>query len=99
MSIRYGVLLIPEPSFTSRAYRARQLICGQYGSWAAEMHMLHLTVASFFQCLDSVIDAVGEGLGSIAEDSRRRTSRFPLSHRGVATLGDAGGNIVVDFSG
>ncbi|MCH7606651.1 MAG: 2'-5' RNA ligase family protein [Chloroflexi bacterium] len=99
MSIRYGVLLIPEPSFTARAYRARQLICGQYGSWAAEMHMLHLTVAGYFQCPDSAIDTLGEGLGEIAEDIRQRTPQFPLSHRGVAPLPDAAGNIVVDFSG
>ena len=99
MSIRYGVLLIPEPSFTARAYRARQLICGQYGSWAAEMHMLHLTVAGYFQCPDSAIDAVGEGLADIAEDSRQRMPQFPLGHRGVATLPGAAGNIVVDFSG
>jgi len=42
MSIRYGIGLALEPAFTSRAYRARQLICGQYASWAAEMNMVYL---------------------------------------------------------
>ncbi len=28
MSVRYGIALIPEPGFTARVYRARQLICG-----------------------------------------------------------------------
>ena len=42
MSIRYGVSLLTDPDFTARLYRARQLICGQFACWAAEMHMVHL---------------------------------------------------------
>lgn len=98
MSIRYGVLLIPEPPFTARAYRARQLVCGQYGSWAAEMHMLHLTVAGFFQCPGSAIGLLEVGLAKIAEESSRETPRFSMSHRGLDAPHGAPGNIYLDFS-
>ena len=96
MSIRFGVLLAPSPSFTARAYRARQLICGQYGSWAAEMHMLHLTVAGYFQCPDAALAQVDAGLKTIAEESCRREPQFPLHQQGVA---GAAGNIFLDISG
>ena len=96
MSIRFGVLLIPSPSFTARVYRARQLICGQYGSWAAEMHMLHLTVAGFFQCSEAALAEVEAGLQIAAEKSRQREPRFSLHQQGVT---GASGNIFLDLSG
>ena len=55
MTVRYGISLIPEPVFASRVYRLRQLVCGQYGAWAAEMEMLHMPLIPFF---DSSEDAV-----------------------------------------
>ena len=96
MSIRFGVLLIPSPSFTARVFRARQLICGQYGSWAAEMHMLHLTVAGFFQCSEAALAEVEAGLQIAAEESRQREPRFSLHQQGVT---GASGNIFLDLSG
>ena len=96
MSIRFGVLLIPSPSFTARVYRARQLICGQYGSWAAEMHMLHLTVAGFFQCSEAALAEVEAGLQIAVEESRQREPRFSLHQQGVT---GASGNIFLDLSG
>ena len=96
MSIRFGVLLIPSPSFTARVYRARQLICGQYGSWAAEIHMLHLTVAGFFQCSEAALAEVEAGLQIAAEESRQREPRFSLHQQGVT---GASGNIFLDLSG
>ena len=96
MSVRFGVLLIPSPSFTARVYRARQLICGQYGAWAAEMHMLHLTVAAFLHCSEDALAEVDSGLTAIADQSRQRAARFPLNHQGVAG-GDGG--IFLDLAG
>jgi 2'-5' RNA ligase len=98
MSTRYGVALIPEPSFTARAYRARQIICGQYASWAAEMHMLHMPLTGFFQCPDSGVEPISEGLARIAEEIHHRVSRFPLLHRGVSTFPDVVGNLHLDFT-
>ena len=48
MSTRFGVELVLEPAFTARAYRTRNIVCGQYASWAAEMHMLRMSVVSYF---------------------------------------------------
>ena len=97
-SIRYAVLLIPDPAFTSRAYRARQIICGQYGSWAAEMLMVHLMLSSFFPCPDDHLPEVAAGLAAIASDSREAAPGFPMSHRGVASLEEVPGTIFLDFT-
>lgn len=98
MSIRYSVALIPDPSFTARVYRARQIICGQYASWAAEMHMLHMAVADFFQCSDGAIETLSTGLAVLAEQSRRRELRFPLVNRGVDIFPGVVGDIFLDFT-
>ena len=98
MSVRYGILLVPDPSFTARVYRARQLICGQYGAWAAEMQMVHLAVSGFFQCTDNGLEALEAGLAGVAAQSRRDSPQFHLSHRGVASIPDDQGNIFLDFA-
>ena len=106
MSIRYGVSLLTDPDFTARAYRARQLICGQYACWAAEMHMVHMPASDYFP-LDTGADAntnaeaqlAGE-LERLAERYRRVSPRFPLFNRGITASrpSDADGNIRLDFS-
>ncbi len=98
MSIRYGIGLSLEPVFTSRAYRARQLICGQYASWAAEMNMVYLTVAGFFQCPEAEVATVGKGLSAIALASQEREAQFPLSHTGIGTSTVETGHIYLDFA-
>ena len=97
MSIRYGISLLTDPDFTARVYRARQLICGQYACWAAEMHMVHLPLSDYF-----AIDNAGNGsdddssdaatseaglaaaLEQLATRYRRVSPRFPLFNRGIA---------------
>ena len=98
MTVRYGVALVPEPTFTARVYRCRQLICGQYASWAAEMHLLHLTLADFFQCPEGSVEAIDRGLAGIAEHVRGSDPQFPLHQRGVATFPGVSGNIFLDFA-
>ena len=97
-STRYAVLLVPEPAFTGRAYRARQIICGQYGSWAAEMLMVHLMLSPFFPCSDDRLPEITTGLAAVASDSRDATPGFPMSHRGAASVEDAPGTICLDFT-
>ncbi len=98
MSVRYGIALIPEPTFTARVYRARQLICGQYASWAAEMHMLHLTLADFFQCSEDAVTSVSTGLERVARQAVTAAG-VPLANRGIATYPDVLGHIFLDFAG
>ena len=103
MSTRLGIELEVESAFTARAYRARNIVCGQYGSWAAEMHMLRMSVVSYFQCAESVLDHLAHGVGRLAEESRQRSPRFSINCLGVADgpntengTGDRG-NIFLNF--
>ena len=47
MSIRYGIDLVLQPSFTAKLYQTRQILCGQYCVWAAEMQMLRMALTVF----------------------------------------------------
>ena len=98
MSVRYGIALIPEPAFTARAYRARQLICGQYATWAAEMHMLHLTVADFFECPEENVTDLELQLSRLAEQTRGTVPQFEISNSGVGTFPNISGNIFLNFA-
>ncbi|MBT99617.1 MAG: hypothetical protein CL902_13495 [Dehalococcoidia bacterium] len=84
MSTRLGIELAVEPAFTARAYRTRNIVCGQYGSWAAEMHMLRMSVVSYFQCSDTNLALLAHGVGRLAEVSRKRSPRFSINCLGVA---------------
>lgn len=104
MSIRYAVSLLTDPDFTARAYRARQLICGQYACWAAEMHMLHMPMSDYFPLATDNDDAAEAQLAGeverLADRYRRVSPRFPLFNRGITTTREteADGNIWLDFS-
>ena len=52
MSIRYGIDLVLQPSFTAKLYKTRQIVCGQYSAWAAEMQMLRMALTPYFPCPD-----------------------------------------------
>ena len=98
MSTRYSVALIPEPAFTARAYRARQLICGQYACWAAEMHMLHLALTDYFACPEDQVATLSAGLERVADQNRHRPERLSLMHQGVTASADRPGHIYLDFT-
>lgn len=95
MSIKYGIGLVPEAAFTARVYQARQIICGQYACWAAEMFPLHLPLSGFFQCPEDAVASVSAGLGRVAQEARRlgRSTLMPQ----VAALPGARGAIALDF--
>lgn len=99
MSTRLGIELVMEPAFTARAYRARNIVCGQYGSWAAEMHLLRLSVVSYFQCAGTAVDLLVQNAALLAEESRKRSPGFPIGCQGVAIGGENGepDNVYLDF--
>ncbi len=70
MSIRYGIELVFDPAFTARVYRTRQLVCGQYGCWAAEMHMLRMTLVPYFECPGDGLPKLDAELARIVEQRR-----------------------------
>ena len=96
MSVRYGIALIPEPGFTARVYRARQLICGQYACWAAEMHMLRLPLIEYFQCPEAAVESISAGLGRVAREGNDQG--VPLAHHGASTAPECPGDIFLDFT-
>ena len=104
MSIRYAVSLLTDPDFTARLYRARQLICGQFACWAAEMHMVHLPLSDYF-ILNTADSADAEAnlaaeLEQLANRYRRVSPKFPMFNQGITTTRptESDGNIWVDFS-
>ena len=98
MSIRYGIGLALEPSFTARAYRARQLICGQYASWAAEMHMVYVPVAEYIDCSDSVGMFLRTQLSEVAARIKKDSAQSPFSIRGVNSDSSTGHHIYLDLA-
>lgn len=98
MSTRLGIELVLDPAFTARVYRTRNIVCGQYGSWAAEMHLLRMSVVGYFQCADTAVDLLVQGTARLAAESRKRSPQFSIECRGVATDPGADGNtIYLDF--
>ena len=97
MTIRYGIFIVPQPEFTARAYRARQIICGQYGTWAAEMLMVHIMLAEYFPCDDDGLEALDLDLADLATQSRRDHPQFSLKRQGVGATTDLPGTIFLDF--
>ena len=97
MPVRYGIELVFEPEFTARVYRARQLVCGQFGCWAAEMHLLRMTLAPYFPCPDGPLAALGEELAGIAAASRRFSPAF-AAVRGAVAAAPETGSVFLEFA-
>ncbi len=72
MSIRYGVSLTLDPAFTAGLHRVRQVICSQYGCWAAEMHSVHLPLTDYFPCTEDAVPSITSELEDIAAGFRKR---------------------------
>ena len=96
MSTRYGIELVFSPSFNSAVYRVRQLVCGQYGCWAAEMHMLRMSLLPYFECPEEGLTDLDREISQAAESSRSRSPRIPLPRTGIST-DDASGSVFLDF--
>ena len=83
VSTRLGIELVVDPAFTAKAYRTRNVVCGQYGSWAAEMHMLRMSLISYFECSEITVEQLANGIRQVAEESCNRSSQFSINCRGV----------------
>ena len=69
MSIRYGIDLVLQPSFTAKVYQTRQIVCGQYSAWAAEMQMLRMRLTPFFPCPDDRVPVLASQVETIANET------------------------------
>ena len=95
MSIRYGIDMVLEPSFTAKVYQTRQIVCGQYSSWAAEMQMLRMPLTPYFPCPDDRLSILEAQLQSIAGE---KGSAEPCLLRRTGIVADPAMNgIVLEF--
>ena len=95
MSIRYGIDLVLQPSFTAKIYQTRQIVCGQYSSWAAEMQMLRMPLTPYFPCPDDRLSILASQVEEIARDTRSQES-FLLSLTGIVADPEMNG-VVMEF--
>ena len=95
MSVRYGIDLVLQPSFTAKVYQTRQIVCGQYSSWAAEMQMLRMALTPYFRCSDERLSLLSSQVESIAATVRVEEP-YALTREGIAADGDMNG-VVMEF--
>ena len=84
MSIRYGIDLVLQPSFTAKVYQTRQIVCGQYSSWAAEMQMLRMALTPYFPCPDDRLPILTAQVESIASETADKKP-YMLRRSGIVT--------------
>ena len=99
MSTRYGISLILDPAFAAGLHRARQVICSQYGCWAAEMHSVHLPLTDYFHCPETGVISLDARLESVAEDFCDRHSGTRVLRLGELVQDEELGDIYVGFGG
>ena len=95
MSIRYGIDLVLQPSYTARIYQTRQIVCGQYSSWAAEMQMLRMALTPFFPCADDRLTMLATQVEGIADETSREKP-YTLSRSGIVADHSMNG-VVLEF--
>ena len=98
MSTRYGISVTLEPAFTASLHRARQVICSQYGCWAAEMHSVHLPLTGYFPCHEQEAPSLAVILEKIVEEFRLENRNAILARGATVAEPEAGGNVFLAFS-
>ena len=98
MSTRYGISLTLEPAFSAGLHRARQVICSQYGCWAAEMHSVHLPLTGYFPCHEQEAPALAVILEKIVEEFRLEHRNAILVREGTVAEPESGGSVFLAFS-
>ncbi|MDE2844148.1 MAG: hypothetical protein OXN21_12320 [Chloroflexota bacterium] len=98
MSVRYGISLILEPAFTAGLHRARQVICSQYGCWAAEMHSVHVPLTDYFACPEQEAPSLGVILGKIAEEFRGEGQEAFLTRQSTVAETEDKGSVYLAFA-
>ena len=95
MSIRYRIDLVLQPSFTAKVYQTRQIVCGQYSSWAAEMQMLRMALTPYFPCPDERLPILASQVESIASETADQKT-YMLRRTGITVVPDTS-SVVMEF--
>ena len=74
MSIRYGIDLALEPSFTATVHQTRRIVCDQYASWAAARLIVRMPLTPYFPCPDSRLPTLEAQVESIAQETANKKS-------------------------
>ena len=98
MSVRYGISLVLDPTYTAGLHRARQVICSQYGCWAAEMHSVHLPLTDYFPCPEAEAAALGTVLERVAEEFRSEHPDSFIVREGIVAVDEDRGSIYQSFA-
>ena len=94
----YGISLILEPAYSAWLQHARQVICSQYGRWAAEMHAVHVPLTGYFACPEPSVPSVDAGLGQVAAAYRDSSAVTYLCRRGIFAEPTDGGSIYLQLT-
>ena len=95
MSVRYGIDLVLQPSFTAKVYQTRQIVCGQYSSWAAEMQMLRMALTPYFPCPDDRVPILSSQVEGIATGTAD-TKPYMLRRTGISVIPSTS-SVVMEF--
>ena len=95
MSVRYGIDLVLQPSFTAKLYQTRQIVCGQYSSWAAEMQMLRMALTPYFPCPDNRLSILASQVESIASETADKKP-YMLRRTGITAFPSTS-SVVIEF--
>ncbi len=95
MSIRYGIDLVLQPSFTAKVYQTRQIVCGQYSSWAAEMQMLRMALTPYFPCWENRLPILESQVETIAGKSTEQEP-YMLRRTGISVIPETT-SVVMEF--
>ena len=95
MSIRYGIDLVLQPSFTAKVYQTRQIVCGQYSSWAAEMQMLRMALTPYFPCPDDLLPILASQVEGIARETADEKS-YTLRRSSITAVTSTN-SVVMEF--
>ena len=95
MSIRYGIDLVLQPSFTAKVYQTRQIVCGQYSSWAAEMQMLRMALTPYFPCPGDRLPILASQVESIASETEGQKT-YMLRRSGITVIPGTS-SVVMEF--
>ena len=95
MSVRYGIDLVLEPSFTAKVYQTRQIVCGQYSAWAAEMQMLRMRLTPFFPCPDDRVPILASQVETIARETTDQET-YALRRTGLS-VEPSTSSVVLEF--
>ncbi len=83
LSVRYGIDLALQPSFTAKLYLTRQIVCGQYSSCNSTRQLLRMPVTPYFPCPDDRLRSLETQVERIARATADEESHM-LSRRTLA---------------